>query len=634
MTTPDSRDTIAPVVPARSAVRPLGLDAVRLTGGFWGERERLARDAIIPHAEYWEERTGWLANFDAVAAGTVSETRRGREFSDSEIYKLLEAMAWQLGREADAQLEARYAAIVSRVAAAQQADGYLSTMFGNPGQAPRWSQLEWGHELYCLGHLFQAAVARVRSGHRDELVDVATRAADHVCDVFGLGGNPGICGHPEIEVGLAELGRALGERRYLDQAREFVERRGHQVLADIEFGREYFQDDVPVRAATVLRGHAVRALYLSAGALDVADEFGDAELADAVRRAYDRTLARRTYLTGGMGSHHQDEAFGEDFELPADRAYCETCAGIGSVMTAWRLLLTTGDLRYGDIIERTMYNVVAVSPRADGRAFFYTNPLQQRVAGEHVGTDDISRRARAQLRAPWFEVSCCPTNVARTLSQFAAYVAVTDERSVCIVQYADADIRAILLDGPVVLQMRTAYPHDGRVTITVVDASADAELRLRIPAWASGATVFRDDGESEVSSNAIRDGVLRLSHLAAGEEIVLTLPIAPRPTYPDPRIDAVRGSIAVEAGPLVLCAESVDIAGADVADLVIDVTAPLERTAGGVRARGRLRRATSDGWPYRGDADVVAEAVEFPLVPYYSWAQRGPSTMRIWLPTS
>ncbi|MFK4788746.1 glycoside hydrolase family 127 protein [Microbacterium sp. ZW T5_56] len=634
MTTPESRDdVVAPVVPARSAVRPLGLDAVRLAGGFWGEWESLARDAIIPHAEYWEERTGWLANFDAVAAGTIA-TRAGREFSDSEIYKLLEAMAWQLGRKPDAGLESRFAAIVARVSAAQQPDGYLSTMFGNPGQAPRWSQLDWGHELYCLGHLFQAAVARVRSGYRDELVTVATRAADHVCDVFAPGANPGICGHPEVEVGLAELGRALGERRYLDQAREFIERRGHHVLPDIEFGREYFQDDIPVRDAPVLRGHAVRALYLSSGALDVADEFADEELADAVRRAYDRTLERRTYVTGGMGSHHQDEAFGEDFELPADRAYCETCAGIGSVMTAWRLLLGTGDLRYGDIIERTMYNVVAVSPRADGRAFFYTNPLQQRVASQSVDADDISRRARAQLRAPWFEVSCCPTNVARTLSQFAAYVAVADQRGVSIVQYADADIRALLPRGAVLLRVRTDYPHNGRVSITVVESPTEAELRLRLPSWATGATVQRRGERSPVSAEALRDGVLELSALAVGEEIVLELPLAPRLTHPDPRIDAVRGSVAVELGPLVLCAESVDVDGADVADLVIDATAPLTSDASGVRARGWLRRAAPEGWPYRDDVDASGEAVEIPLVPYYSWAQRGPSTMRIWIPTS
>src|SRR5450756_910628 len=296
-----------PAVPGRSRLRPLGLGEVRITGGFWGHRQQINAEASLVHIESWLEREGWSANFDLARDGGPATARRGREFSDSEVYKLLEAMAWELARADDPALEARFGALVERVVAAQQADGYLNTAFGGPGQEPRYSDLEWGHELYCFGHLIQAGVARARTRGEDLLVRIARRAADHVCDTFGPDRIASVCGHAEIEPALVELYRVTGERRYLEQAGLFVERRGHHVLEDVEFGRSYFQDDVPVREATVLRGHAVRATYLAAGGVDIATETDDGELLGAVSRQLRNTLARRTYLTGGMGSRHQDE---------------------------------------------------------------------------------------------------------------------------------------------------------------------------------------------------------------------------------------------------------------------------------------------------------------------------------------
>ncbi len=259
---------------------------------------------------------------------------------------------------------------------------------------PIW---RWGTSSTNTGHLLQAAVARLRTGHPDDLlVRVARRAADQVCREFGEGARDGVCGHAEIEVALAEAGRAFGERRYLEQARLFVQRRGRGTLpVPPLLSAEYFQDDLPVREAEALRGHAVRALYLSAGAVDVAVETHDDELFAVLARQWDRTVARRTYLTGGMGSRHQDEGFGEDWELPADRAYCETCAGVASVMLAWRLFLATGDVRYPDLIERTLFNVVATSPSEDGRAFFYANPLHQREPAHPRATGSIRARRAA-----------------------------------------------------------------------------------------------------------------------------------------------------------------------------------------------------------------------------------------------
>ncbi|GAA1972770.1 glycoside hydrolase family 127 protein [Microbacterium pumilum] len=631
-----------PVVPAGGRLRPLGLDEVRITDGFWAQRQRVNGTATLAHIEHRLESEGWIGNFDRAADGTLPEGRRGREFSDSEIYKYLEAAAWEIGRTGEDALETRFRAVVDRVARAQEPDGYLSTRFGRPGQEPRWSHLEWGHELYCLGHLFQAAVARYRTrpDADDGLIQVARRAADLVCEVFGEGGNESICGHAEVEVGLAELGRALDEPRYTRQAQLFIERHGKHSLADIEFGRSYFQDDIPVRDATILRGHAVRANYLSAGAADVAVDTGDTELLAALQVQWQNTIARRTYITGGQGSHHQDEAFGEDWELPPDRAYSETCAGIGSIMFAWRLLLADGDPQYADLIERTLYNVVATSPNDDGRAFYYANTLHQRVPGTPAEPDETSPRASSSLRAPWFEVSCCPPNVARTLASLDAYVATADEFGVQVHQYASATIRTTLEDGrAVAFDMSTHYPEDGVVRISIVDdAPGEWTLGLRVPAWAHGASVrVTSAGETDTRDAAPgRFDVTRA--FRAGDVVELHLPVTPRITWPDPRIDAIRGCVAVERGPEVLALESTDLAPLgvdDVGQIVIVPSAPPSDANGQVSATLRVRTSPSTEWPY-GDADASTAGADIPipLVPYHSWANRGPSTMRVWIPTS
>ncbi|WP_207798329.1 glycoside hydrolase family 127 protein [Klenkia marina] len=622
----------APVVPSLSRLRPLGIGEVTITGGPWATRQATNAAATLGHVEHWLEREGWLGNFDATAAGASGADRAGREFSDSETYKLLEAMAWEHGRSGDPELDARLRAIVARVAAAQQPDGYLSTAFGRPGTPERWSDLEWGHELYCLGHLFQAGVARARTAGPDELLEVCTRAADLVCEVFGPQGIPSVCGHPEIEPALVELYRVTGQRRYLEQARLFLERRGHQVLAEVEFGRAYFQDDVPIREADVLRGHAVRATYLSSGAVDLAAETGDEELLAAVVRQWEATVARRTYLTGGMGSRHQDEAFGEDFVLPPDRAYSETCAGVGSVQLAWRLLLARGEARYADLVERTLYNVVDAGPSASGTAFFYTNTLHQRVLGTVPDADHAVPRAASSLRAPWFAVSCCPTNVARTFASLQTLVATADEDGVQVHQYAPATIATDLPAGRLELRVVTDYPHTGRVEVVVERAPADpVAVTLRVPGWATGATLT--DGEDV--REAAPGSVTTTRAFTTGEVLVLDLPLQPRFTAADPRVDAVRGTLAVERGPQVLCVESVDLPGErHVDDLVLDPTRAPEDVEGGVRVHGWLRQQADPAWPYGEPTPggAAGEQVSVLLHPYADWAERGPSTMRVFLP--
>jgi DUF1680 family protein len=633
----------SPVVPTRGRLRPLGLDEVTITGGFWARRQQVNAMATLAHIEHWLEREGWIANFDIAAAGELPAGRRGREFSDSEVYKYLEAVAWEIGRSDDPGLEGRFRAIVARVAAAQEQDGYLNTKFGRPGQGRRWSDLEWGHELYCIGHLLQAAVARERTrpGAGDGLVDVARRAADLVCKVFGSGGIESVCGHAEIEPALVEFARVTGDERYLAQAALFVERRGLGTLRDIEFGRSYYQDDVPVREATVLRGHAVRAGYLAAGAVDVAVEQGDEELLAALVTQWENTVARRTYLTGGVGSHHQDEAFGDDWVLPPDRAYSETCASVASIMFSWRLLLAQGSPRYADLIERNLFNVVATSPSADGTAFFYANTLHQRRPGTPATDGVVSPRASSSLRAPWFEVSCCPPNVARTLAGLAAYVATTDDDGLQLHQYAPTAIRTSLPDGTAVaLDVETGYPRDGVIRVHVrEDADTPWTLTLRVPAWADGARLVVQGVEEPAAPGMVQ--VRRA--FRAGDVVELHLPVAPRFTTADPRIDAVRGCLAVERGPEVLCLESVDLAATcddridDIAAVRVDPTVAPRDVDGAVVVRLRRAPATSRPWPYDVPGPGPAEdgeEVDVPLVPYHDWAERGPSTMRVWLPST
>ncbi|MEU1532918.1 glycoside hydrolase family 127 protein [Streptomyces fagopyri] len=603
----------SPVVPSAGALTPLGLNSVRLGPGFWGDRRALNQEVIIGHCLAWMERLGWVGNFRG-------EPGRGREFADSEVYKLLEAMAWADDR--------RFEALESVVVRAQEADGYLNTRW----RGDRYRDFEWGHELYCFGHLIQAGVARWRRSGEGPLTRTACLAADHICRRFLEA--PEVCGHPGVEMALVELYRITGADRYLEMARRFVERRGTPALADIEFGRAYFQDDLPVRDAKVFRGHAVRAMYLACGTVDVAVETGDEDLLSAVRAQWERTVAGRVYLTGGMGSRHAGEAFGDDYELPSDRAYSETCAAVGSLMLSQRLLLATGDPRYADLAERTLYNVIATSPALDGRSFHYTNPLQVRVPGEP--SEGVSPRAESALRAPWFSVSCCPNNLARTFASLPAYTAAATADGIRIHHLAPAEIRH---DG-LVLQVDTGYPWSGGATVRVLASPrAPRTISLRLPPWASEAEVAAG------TATVRRDSALVHVEKAwrPGDKVRLELPMEPRWIRPDPRIDSVRGCVAVERGPIVYCAETSEeeLVEVDTAVPPVEHAEHAEHTEHEERAEAEpveldvtatTVRPRRPGWPYGGAAHEPGESRNLRLVPYHRWGNRGPVTMRVWLP--
>ncbi len=373
---------VDPTETARTVLRPLPLGDAPITGGLWAERQRVNRETTIPVGAQQLEAAGSFENFKAAAAGQHG-TYHGRVFQDGEVYKWLEALAWEQARAEDPQFAAWQRETTGLIRDAQAPDGYLNTfeqVTGDDGD--RFRDLAVNHEIYNVGTLTQAAVAQVRTGHDDGLITIAQRAVAQLAQTFGPGLRDGVCGHPQIEMALTELFRLTGDPDDLALARYFTEARGHGLLGpaglDRFRGSTFYSDRVPVRETTVPEGHAVRAVYLASGATDLAIETGDAELLAALRGQWQAMTETKMYLTGGVGAHWDGESFGDPFELPTSRAYAETCAAIGSVQWAWRLLLATGEARYADLIERTLYNAILPGVSLSGDRFFYVNALQLR----------------------------------------------------------------------------------------------------------------------------------------------------------------------------------------------------------------------------------------------------------------
>jgi hypothetical protein len=639
-----STSTVRPTATARSRLQPLDSSQVAIVDGFLAERLRLNRERTIPHGFDQLRRSGTLNNL-RLAAGAdgryeaLSDTAGFTfPFLDSDVYKWLEAVGWELGRAPDPVLAAAADEAIGLVAAAQRPDGYVNSYVQVVGGGTPHRDLAWGHEFYCVGHLIQAAVAWHRALGDDRLLAIAVRAADRIEHEFGPTGRDGVDGHPGIEMALVELTRVTRDRRYLALAARMLDLRGRGLLGEGRFGPAYWQDHRPVRQAATVAGHAVRQLYLDCGAVDVAVELDDDALLHAVQRRWRDLVHTRTYLTGGMGSRHRDEAFGDPFELPPDRAYAETCAAIASVMLAWRLLLATGDPSYADAIERAVYNGVLSGISLTGTRFFYVNPLQRRTrrADEPPGHGE---------RAPWYPCACCPPNLMRLLSSWEQYLATSDDNGVQIHQYATADIRADLAGGGVRLSVQTDYPWHGRVVVLVDQAPAHPwTLSLRVPQWCRSATLTGPDGGRPGPAGA---GSVELTRLwRAGDTIVLDLDLPIRVTEPDPRVDAVRGCVAVERGPLVYCVESADapprtqledlrwdsareavtVSRPDVGDDVLGITIPVlrrESTDAGTDGSG------TDG---SGTDGAEGHGLTTGAIPYFAWANRSVEGMRVWIP--
>jgi DUF1680 family protein len=549
---------------------------------------------------------------------------RGPVFMDSDIYKTLEAIGWELARGPEPALTDFAATAIDLLRQAQQPDGYLNSYVQASGE-PRYTRLAWSHEMYCAGHLIQAAIAMHRGTGDASLLDIAIRLADHLVREFAGQDNPaqnnGLDGHPIIETALIELYRETGTESYLILAQQFIDQRGHGLIGDSGMGRRYLQDHIPVRESDTEVGHAVRALYLDAGVTDVAMETQDQELLESSIRRWDDMVATKTALTGGNGSRHVDEGFGDRFELPPDRAYNETCAAIASFQWSWRLLLATGDAKYADHMERVLYNGFAGAISAQGDRFFYVNPLQRRE--DHFEKDDPGRRR------VWFSCACCPPNIMRLLASLEHYLATTADDTLYVHQYAGARITGADLD----VELTTDYPWSGVITLRVRSApSGPRGLALRIPAW-SASTSFKINNFPERSVAQHTGYLLLHQEWRPGDEITLHLDVTPRWIYPDRRVDAVRGCAAIERGPLVYCFEQVD-------QLV-----RLDDLAARPGTRLSEREATLDGIGHTIQVSVAARhlppepqqavgRVSAVAIPYFQWDNRGPGAMRVWMPST
>lgn len=613
---------------------PLGVSDVDLAGGFWGDRVRVNRDRTLMHGYEQLRAMGTLDNL-RLAAGAKGRYRALTDsagfafpFLDSDVYKWLEAVGWELGRAPDERLAAAAEDAIAVVAAAQRPDGYINSYVQVVAGGEPYRDLAWGHEFYCVGHLIQAAVAWHRALGDDRLLGIATRAADSIDREFGPDGRSGIDGHPGIEMALVELTRVTGHPRYVRLASRMIEARGHGLLGGGRFGDAYWQDHLPVRDAPTVVGHAVRQMYLDCGAVDVAVELGDRELLDAVIRRWADLVRTRSYLTGGLGSRFRDEAFGDPFELPPDQAYAETCAAIASVMLAWRLLLATGDLTYADAIERTTYNGLLSGIALDGTHFFYVNPLQRRTHRAATAPGDGER-------APWFPCACCPPNLMRFISTWRQYLATSDATGIQIHQYAPAEIRGRVGEATVRLAVETGYPWDGTVRVRVLETpAAPWTLSLRVPGWYGSATLGENGAEATVLPAGARS-FERHRVWRAGDTVALYLDMPIRVTEPAPEIDAVRGCVAIERGPLVYCLETIDLPpGTELEDLAIDPTRQPSLRPDVDAALGVVgvtvpvvRRASSKRIKGSSAAELSAGAI-----PYFAWANRAVDAMRVWIP--
>jgi uncharacterized protein len=635
-----STQTCGPAVPTAQAQvrhRPLGLRDVELTGGPLARWQQINRDASIPLGLKQLDEAGNLDNL-RLAAGASETEFRGPRFSDSDLYKQLEAVAWETGRVRHDELLAFISQSAELLLAAQREDGYLNSYYQVVEPAKRYAELEYSHEMYCAGHLAQAAVASARVGGDERLLAVTRRFADHLVQVFLRDGNPGIDGHPEIETALVELYRLTGERSYLDLAKQLVDERGKGKIRGR--GTRYVQDHLPVREADTHVGHAVRALYLEAGIVDVYLETGDTSLLESSVRRWEDMVAAKTYLTGGVGSRHAQEAFGDRYELPPDRAYTETCAAIASIHWNWRLLLATGHGRYADLIERTLYNGFAASTSSDGTRFFYVNPLQRRH--DHFEGDDPGRRRE------WFSCACCPPNIMRLVATLGHYVATTSADGVAVHQYGPGTVRAAAPAGEVALTVETDYPWAGTVAIAVDQAPEGPwTLALRVPAW-STATTVSVNGEQFAATPGDDGYVLLHRAWKVGDSVRLELDMTPRLVFPHRRIDAVRGTVAVERGPLVYCFEQVDQPERiDVEDLALRPGDALRATdvpdlAGVgrtvvVEADAYTVSQPRDGFPYSttpAEEQTTVQPTRATAIPYFQWDNRDGRAMRVFLPVT
>ncbi|MEI7552584.1 MAG: beta-L-arabinofuranosidase domain-containing protein [Verrucomicrobiota bacterium] len=632
----------------------LPLSHVRFPRGFLAERARLVREVVIPYQ--WEalndrvagaEPSGCVHNFQ-VAAGEKPGKFHGLFWQDSDLAKWIEAAAYRLATHPDAALDAELDRLIATLAKAQGADGYLNTYFQLVEPQQRWANLRDCHELYVAGHLIEAGVAHFRATGKRTLLAVVGKLADLIERTFGLGPGqiPGYCGHEEVELALMKLARATGEARYARLAAYFINQRGQEpnYLAEETKRRGdplpwhmYFDGLGTLQAARPVRelaepvGHAVRQMYLLAAMADVALDLGDDSLRRTCRRLWDRIVQGHLYLTGGVGSEPYGEKFTEPYDLPPDRAYAETCAAIGVIFFARRMLEDELRGEYADVMERALYNNVLSGMSLDGTKFFYVNPLELIPAV-------AKRRYECHLvktqRVGWFGCACCPPNVARLLASLGEYVASQRPDGLALHLYAECDLRFAVAGVGVRLAVRTDYPWTEAVALEVQPESPqEFTLHLRVPGWCRGARLAVNGAAHAL---APVDGYAALRRVwRAGDRVELTLPLPVERVRADPRVATVAGCVALQRGPVVYCLEQADN-GALLAALSLPRAAELTARhdpallGGCVVIEGPgLRLPTGPALYQTTSPEPAAQSLR--AIPYGLWANRGEGEMRVWI---
>jgi hypothetical protein len=607
---------------AEAADRPAALTAVpfsdvRVRDAFWAPRIRTNRTATVEANLRQCEVTGRIKNF-AVAAGLENGKHQGQLYNDSDVYKVIEGIAYTLTSRRDPDLEKRADAVIDLIAFAQLPDGYLNTYYTLVKPKERWKNIAGGHELYCAGHLIEAAVAYRQATGKRQLLDVACKLADHIDRTFGPGKRADAPGHEEIELALVKLYRATDRERYLKLAQFFLDTRGRPGGRRL-YG-DYAQDHKPVREQGEVVGHAVRATYLYCAMADVAGLTGDKGLTAALGRVWHDVVGRKMYVTGGIGPSAHNEGFTVPYDLPNDSAYAETCAAVGMALWNHRMFLMTGDGKYADVLEREVYNGLLSGVALTGDRFFYVNPLGS--VGRHH-------------RVPWFDCSCCPTNLVRYIPGMGERVYAARGNALWTVLYL-GNTAAVRLDGgKVKLTQETRYPWDGEVRIKVEpEASFAFDVYLRLPGWCKESKTVEVNGKP-VADVRVEKGYARISRTwKAGDEIRLVLPMPVERVYADPRVKADAGRVALQRGPVVYCLEGADNP-AGVRNLCLPRTSKLSAhfekdLLGGiavVTGEALIVARNEDG-------KLATTATPFRAVPYYAWDNRQPGPMLVWVAES
>ncbi len=618
-------------------ITPVPFTATHISGGFWEPRLDACREVTVPLAFSKCETEGRYDNFVKAANPCDTFSVGGFPFDDTDVYKTIEGASYLLQTFPDKRMERYIDSVLTIVAGAQEADGYLYTpRTMNPKHphswagSQRWEAVEAGsHELYNLGHMIEGAVAYWQATGKRNFLDIAMKYADCVCRTIGPGDGQIVCvpGHQIAEMALVRLYLATGEKKYLDEAKFFLDQRGRTSRKD-----EYSQAHKPVVEQDEAVGHAVRATYMYSGMADVAALTGDTAYVHAIDRIWDNIVGKKLYLTGGIGSRASNEGFGVNYELPNATAYCETCASIGNVYVNHRLFLFHGDAKYYDVLERSLYNGVLSGISLDGGGFFYPNPLES---------------AGGYERKAWFGCACCPSNLCRFLPSVPGYIYATRGDSLYVNLFVEGRSDLKVGKRKVVLSQKTAYPFEGTVALTVERGGGDFAMKIRIPGWARGEVVpsdlysFADGRQSsyvvKVNGKAVEADLDKGYFTIArkwkkGDVVELSLDMTPRLVVANDKVEADRGMLAVERGPLVYCAEWVDNSALDLFSVLMPRKPQLsvidEKAPGGANmiAVGVQKVA------YDADGRMQTQDATLKLIPYYAWANRGQGKMMVWLP--